>query len=193
MSRILLVDNYDSFTYNLAHLFGKLGAQVDVVRNDHPDLSEAAVAAHDGIVIGPGPGRPHDAGKTLATIDQAISIGRPLFGVCLGLQALGEYFGGEVTYAPSLMHGKTSRISHEGTGIFSGVPSPFAATRYHSLCVARDSLPGELIVTATSEDGVVQGIAHRALPAVAVQFHPESVLTPDGGTIFANFLAMLQR
>ncbi|MGH7708413.1 MAG: anthranilate synthase component II [Vulcanimicrobiaceae bacterium] len=190
MTRILLVDNYDSFTYNLAHLFGSLGAEVDVVRNDQPSLDRAAVAAHDGIVIGPGPGRPADAGKSLATIGQAIELGRPLFGVCLGLQAIGEFFGGSVTYAPSLMHGKTSRITHDGTGLFNGVPSPFEATRYHSLCIARDGLPVALEVTAASEDAVIQGLAHRSHAVVAVQFHPESVLTPDGRTIFANFLAM---
>jgi anthranilate synthase component II len=193
MSRLLLVDNYDSFTYNLSHLFGSLGAEVDVVRNDAPELVDGITARYDATCIGPGPGRPEDAGRTLPVIREAIARKQALFGVCLGLQAIGYAFGGEVVYAPHLMHGKTSRITHRGENVFAGVPSPFDATRYHSLCVSATSLPAELRVTATSEDGVVQGIAHRELPIFAVQFHPESVLTPDGRTIFANFLAVAAR
>ncbi|GAC1443914.1 MAG: aminodeoxychorismate/anthranilate synthase component II [Vulcanimicrobiaceae bacterium] len=185
---VLLVDNYDSFTYNLAHLFGSLGAAVDVVRNDEPRLDAALVAAADSVCIGPGPGRPADAGKTMATIGWAIAAGRPLLGVCLGHQAIGEYFGGTVTYAPALMHGKTSPIEHDGTGVFASVPSPFEATRYHSLCVADDSVPDVLRVNARSDDGVIQGLAHRTLAIAGVQFHPESVLTPQGRRLFANFL-----
>ncbi len=193
MSTILLVDNYDSFTYNLAHLFGSLGAEVDVLRNDDPALDAGAVAAHDGVCIGPGPGRPADAGKTLEAIRWSVQSRRPVLGVCLGLQAIGEFFGGVVDYAPHLMHGKTSQISHDASGVFAGLPNPFTATRYHSLCVSRSPFPGELRANATSEDAVVQGVAHRSLPVHGVQFHPESVLTPEGHRIFANFLAMTQR
>jgi anthranilate synthase/aminodeoxychorismate synthase-like glutamine amidotransferase len=188
--RVLLVDNYDSFTYNLAHLFGSLGASVDVVRNDDERLNAEAVAAADAVCIGPGPGRPADAGKTMRTIGWAIDAGRPVLGVCLGQQAIGEYFGGVVEYAPQLMHGKTSRIEHDGSGVFAGVPSPFDATRYHSLCIAHAPFPAELRAVATSDDAVIQGVSHRTLPIHGVQFHPESVLTPEGGRIFANFLAL---
>jgi anthranilate synthase/aminodeoxychorismate synthase-like glutamine amidotransferase len=189
--RVLLVDNYDSFTYNLAHLFGSLGAEVDVVRNDDARLDAAAVAAADAMCIGPGPGRPADAGKTMQSIGWAIAAGRPVLGVCLGQQAIGEYFGGVVEHAPRLMHGKTSRIEHDGAGVFSGVPSPFDATRYHSLCVAHAPFPAELRAVATSDDAVIQGVRHRSLPIHGVQFHPESVLTREGGRIFANFLALV--
>ncbi len=189
---VLLIDNYDSFTYNLSHLFGSLGARVTVVRNDAAALDEAAVGAHDAVCVGPGPGRPRDAGKTMASLDWAMARGRPLLGVCLGLQAIGEYFGGVVVNAPHLMHGKTSPIEHDGSGLFAGMPSPFVATRYHSLCVAHAPFPAELRVNATSDDGVIQGLAHRELPIVAVQFHPESVLTLEGSSVFANFLAMVR-
>jgi anthranilate synthase/aminodeoxychorismate synthase-like glutamine amidotransferase len=188
--RVLLVDNYDSFTYNLAHLFGSLGASVDVLRNDDERLNAEAIAAADAVCIGPGPGRPADAGKTMGSIGWAIDAGRPLLGVCLGQQAIGEYFGGVVEYAPQLMHGKTSRIEHDGSGVFAGVPSPFDATRYHSLCIAHAPFPAELRAVAASEDAVIQGVSHRTLPIHGVQFHPESVLTPEGGRIFANFLAL---
>jgi len=191
--RLLLVDNYDSFTWNLAHLFGSLGAAVDVVRNDDARLDgDAILAAYDGVCIGPGPGRPETAGRSLALIAAAAAGRRPLLGVCLGLQAVGRHFGATVDHAPSLMHGKTSRIAHDDTGIFAGLPPGFEATRYHSLCVRAETLPAEIRVTATSEDGVVQGIVHRSLPIHAVQFHPESVLTPAGGSLFANFLGMLR-
>jgi para-aminobenzoate synthetase component 2 len=190
--RILLVDNYDSFTYNLAHLFGALGAEVTVLRNDDPQLDAAAVAKYDGVCIGPGPGRPHDAGKIMDVIDWAIEAKRPVLGVCLGLQAIGEHFGGDVVHAPALMHGKTSKIEHDQSGVFSRVPSPFAATRYHSLCLDATSLSKDLVITATSEDGVVQGIAHRSAAIHGVQFHPESVLTIEGHWIFRNFLDIVQ-
>ena len=188
--KVLLVDNYDSFTYNLAHLFGSLGADVTVLRNDDERLTQAAVAEHDVLCIGPGPGRPRDAGKTLDSLGWAIFEKRPVLGVCLGQQAIGEYFGGVVTNAPHLMHGKTSAIEHDGSGVFAGVPSPFQATRYHSLCVAHTDFPAELRANAASEDAVIQGVAHRTLPVFGVQFHPESVLTPEGRRIFANFLGM---
>ncbi len=187
--KILLVDNYDSFTYNLAHLFGSLGAEVDVVRNDEAGLNEAAIAAVDGVCIGPGPGRPAAAGKTMQTIGWTIEAQRPLLGVCLGGQAIGEYFGGVVDHAPRLMHGKTSPITHDGSGVFAGIPSPFEATRYHSLCVAHHPFPAELRVNATSDDAVIQGLQHRTLSIAGVQFHPESVLTGEGYRVFANFLA----
>ena len=190
--RILLVDNYDSFTYNLAHLFGSLGAEVTVLRNDDAALDATAVAASDGVCIGPGPGRPRDAGKTMEVIDWALAAKRPVLGVCLGLQAIGERFGGDVVHAPALMHGKTSKIEHDQSGVFSRVPSPFAATRYHSLCIDPATIPSELTVTATSEDGVVQGIAHRTSEVHGVQFHPESVLTSEGHWIFRNFLDIVQ-
>ncbi len=189
-ARILLVDNYDSFTYNLAHLFGSLGAEVAVVRNDAPGLDPAGLERYDGIVIGPGPGRPREAGKTMAIIEAAARERRPLFGVCLGQQAIGDFFGGRVDYAPSLMHGKTSQITHDGSGVFAGIPSPIVATRYHSLCVSHLDFPAELRANATSEDAVIQGVAHRALPIHGVQFHPESVLTSHGREIFENFLTL---
>ena len=188
--KLLLVDNYDSFTWNLTHLFGSLGADVDVIRNDDPRLEPQLVAGYDAVCIGPGPGRPRGSGKTLEAIGWSVSSGRPLLGVCLGLQAIGEHFGGVVDHAPALMHGKTSRISHDGSGVFAGLPSPFSATRYHSLCLASDSLPPVLRVNATSDDGVIQGAMHRELPVHGVQFHPESVLTVEGRAIFDNFLAL---
>ncbi|GAC1300301.1 MAG: aminodeoxychorismate/anthranilate synthase component II [Vulcanimicrobiaceae bacterium] len=190
---VVLIDNYDSFTYNLAHLFGSLGAVVDVVRNDDERLDAALIAAHDGVCIGPGPGRPADAGKTMAAIGWAIAARRPLLGVCLGQQAIGEYFGGSVVHAPALMHGKTSPIEHDGTGVFAGLPSPLEATRYHSLCLAHHPFPAELRANATSDDAVIQGVQHRTLAIAGVQFHPESVLTPLGAQIFRNFLAQLGR
>jgi anthranilate synthase/aminodeoxychorismate synthase-like glutamine amidotransferase len=188
--RVLLIDNYDSFTHNLAHLFGTLGARVEVLRNDAEELDAPAISAYDAICIGPGPGRPADAGKSMAAIGWALDCGKSLLGVCLGQQAIGEFFGGVVEHAPRLMHGKTSEITHDGTGVFRGLPSPFAATRYHSLCVAHAPFPGELRANAASDDGVIQGLMHRHFPVHGVQFHPESVLTPDGARIFANFLAL---
>ncbi len=189
---VLLVDNYDSFTYNLAHLFGSLGATVTVLRNDDERLTSEAVGGHDVLCIGPGPGRPADAGKTFASLGWAIARNRPVLGVCLGQQAIGEYFGGVVTNAPQLMHGKTSAIEHDGSGVFAGLPSPFEATRYHSLCVAHAPFPPELRANAASDDAVIQGVAHRTLPIHGVQFHPESVLTSEGRQIFANFLALAE-
>lgn len=189
--RLLLVDNRDSFTYNLAHLFGMLGAEVTVVRSDADDLNPVTVRAAQGVVIGPGPGRPNAAGRSLDAVGWALDGGRPLLGVCLGAQAIGEYFGGRIDHAPRLMHGKVSSIDHDGSGLFDGVPAPFAATRYHSLCLAAATLPPALRVNATSEDGVIQGIVHRTLPVHGVQFHPESILTIEGGKIFGNFLRVV--
>jgi anthranilate synthase component 2 len=188
MTRVLLVDNYDSFTWNLAHLFAALDdVEVEVIRNDDRRLGDGITARYDLTVIGPGPGRPADAGRTMAVVREAIAARRPLFGVCLGLQAIGEAFGGRVVHAPQQMHGKISLISHDGTGVFADVPSPFGATRYHSLCVDHEGFPAELRATATSDDdAVIQGAAHRELPIAGVQFHPESVLTKPGYVIAEN-------
>ena len=188
--RVLIVDNYDSFTFDLAHLFGMTGARVEVLRNDRAELAEAHVLDRfDATVIGPGPGRPEDAGVSEALIRHALASGRhALLGVCLGAQALGQVSGGRVSHAPSLMHGKTSLISHDGSGIFTAVPNPFVATRYHSLCVEEAGVSAPLRVTARSDDGVVQGLAYAALPVFGVQFHPESVLTDAGPIIARNFL-----
>ena len=187
MTRVLLVDNYDSFTWNLAHLFAGLdGVEVDVIRNDDPRLGDGVTLRYDGVIVGPGPGRPADAGRTMAVVREAARERRPLFGVCLGLQAIGEAFGGRVVHAPAQMHGKTSQITHDGRGAFEGVPSPFTATRYHSLVVDHDGFPAELRANAASEDGVIQGLHHRELPIAGVQFHPESVLTVQGRAMAQN-------
>jgi anthranilate synthase component 2 len=187
MTRILLVDNYDSFSWNLAHLFaGLAGVEVEVIRNDDPRLDDGVTTRYDGIVIGPGPGRPAEAGRTMAIVREAAREGRPLFGVCLGQQAIGEVFGGRVVHAPRQMHGKVSEITHDGRGAFAGLPSPFGATRYHSLVVDHDGFPAVLRVNATSEDSVIQGLEHRELPISAVQFHPESVLTVQGRALAEN-------
>ncbi|MGH7716169.1 MAG: anthranilate synthase component II [Vulcanimicrobiaceae bacterium] len=191
--RILLVDNYDSFTYNLAHLFGKAGAEVDVIRNDDLSLDDAKMRSYGASVFGPGPGRPEDAGKTCALIRSAARDAYPVLGVCLGAQAIGLVFGGVVDHAPRLMHGKVSSITHEARAIFEGVPSPFGATRYHSLCVSEKGFPPSLVALARSEDGVVQGVAHRELPIYGVQFHPESVLTEHGERLARNFIELSQR
>jgi anthranilate synthase component 2 len=185
--KLLLVDNYDSFTWNLAHLFGGIdGVEVDVLRNDDARLADGVTERYHGVVVGPGPGRPAEAGRTPAIVHEAARLRRPLFGVCLGLQAIGEAFGGRVVHAPRQMHGKTSEITHDGRGSFAGLPSPFTATRYHSLCVDHDGFPAVLRANATSDDGVIQGLAHRELPIWGVQFHPESVLTIEGRAMAEN-------
>jgi anthranilate synthase/aminodeoxychorismate synthase-like glutamine amidotransferase len=190
--KLLLVDNYDSFTYNLAHLFGGVGAEVDVIRNDDPRLADGVLANYDATVVGPGPGRPEDAGRLYAILREAAATKHPLLGVCLGAQGIGAVFGGEVIHAPQLMHGKTSEITHDGSGVFAGVPSPFTATRYHSLCISHENFPASLRAIAASEDGVIQGVAHRDLPIWGVQFHPESILTPAGAQLARNFLTSAQ-
>ncbi|HEX3464159.1 MAG TPA: aminodeoxychorismate/anthranilate synthase component II [Candidatus Elarobacter sp.] len=185
--KLLLVDNYDSFTWNLAHLFGAIdGVEVDVIRNDDDRLADGVTARYDGVIVGPGPGRPESAGRTMAIVREAAREKRPLFGVCLGLQAIGEAFGGRVVHAPRQMHGKTSQVTHDGRGAFAGLPSPFTATRYHSLVVDHDGFPAELRANAVSEDSVIQGLEHRELPIAGVQFHPESVLTPEGRALAEN-------
>jgi anthranilate synthase/aminodeoxychorismate synthase-like glutamine amidotransferase len=184
---ILLVDNYDSFTYNLYQYLGELGADTRVIRNDELSAEEALALRPDRIVISPGPGTPDQSGITLDVIRRA--AGRlPLLGVCLGHQALGQAFGGRVVRAPKLMHGKTSEVRHDGRTVFAGLPDPFTATRYHSLVVAPDSVPECLEVSAWTEDGVVMGLRHREYPMEGVQFHPESILTTAGKDLLRNFL-----
>ncbi len=183
----LLIDNYDSFTYNLLHYLGELGAEVEVRRNDAFAADEAVAMAAEGIVISPGPCDPDRAGICLDLVRKA--AGRiPILGVCLGHQCIGQAFGGKVARAPAPMHGKVSEINHEQTGIFRGIPSPFTATRYHSLVVSRHDLPDCLEVTAESDDGVIQGLAHRTLPIHGVQFHPESIASEHGHHLLKNFL-----
>jgi len=185
--RLLLIDNYDSFTYNLVQAFLVLDAQVMVYRNDAIDADSAASCEPTHLVISPGPGRPSDAGVSLAMIERF--AGRiPILGVCLGHQCIVEHFGGEIVSAGSLMHGKTSRIGHDGSAIYHRLPNPFEAGRYHSLAARRDRVPSVLKVTARTGDGEIMGVRHRSLPVEGVQFHPESVLTPDGPALLGNFL-----
>ena len=186
--RVLVIDNYDSFVYNLVQELGELGAEPVVHRNDAIDLDGIRAVAPDAILISPGPGRPDGAGISLAVIEQ-LGADYPILGVCLGHQSIGQAYGGDVVSAPTLMHGKTSAIHHTGVGVFAGLPEPFVATRYHSLVVEPATLPDVLEVTASTDDGVIMGVRHRELPVEGVQFHPESVLTPSGPTLLANFLA----
>jgi para-aminobenzoate synthetase component 2 len=188
-TRVLVIDNYDSFVYNLVQELGELGAEPIVHRNDAIDIDGIRAAAPDAVLISPGPGRPEDAGISLAVIEE-LAGELPILGVCLGHQAIGQAFGGEVVRAPTLMHGKTSAIHHDGTGVFAGLPDPMTATRYHSLVVEPSSVPDVLEVTARSSDGVIMGLRHRTLAIEGVQFHPESLLTPEGPSLLANFLAM---
>jgi anthranilate synthase/aminodeoxychorismate synthase-like glutamine amidotransferase len=184
---ILLVDNYDSFTYNLYQYLGELGAEARVIRNDEMTAEEALALRPEKIVVSPGPGTPDQSGITLEVIRRAATR-VPLLGVCLGHQALGQAFGGRVVRAPRLMHGKTSPIRHDGRTLFAGLPDPFTATRYHSLVVAGDSVPACLEVSAWTDDGIVMGLRHRHHPLEGVQFHPESILTTAGKDLLRNFL-----
>jgi anthranilate synthase component 2 len=185
---VLVIDNYDSFTYNLVQYLGELGAELRVMRNDSVTVDDVRRANADQIVISPGPGRPEHAGVTIALIEQ-LGDRVPILGVCLGHQAIGAAFGGRVVRAAVPMHGKTSTIDHDGRGVFAGIAGPFAASRYHSLVVADDGWPEALEVTArTQEDAVVMGLRHRSRPIHGVQFHPESILTDEGRTILRNFL-----
>jgi anthranilate synthase component 2 len=184
---VLMIDNYDSFTYNLVQYLGELGVAVTVVRNDEASVDEVARLRPEKIVISPGPCSPNEAGISLETIER-LSGKIPLLGVCLGHQAIGQAFGGKVVHAQTLMHGKTSPIHHIGAGVFRGLPSPFVATRYHSLAVERDSLPDCLEVTAWTEDGEIMGLRHKTLAVQGVQFHPESILTEHGHALLKNFL-----
>lgn len=183
---ILLVDNYDSFTYNLYQYLCELGAKVSVLRNDKVVVDQVT-RRYEAVVLSPGPGRPAESGKT-PEIVQVCSGKLPILGVCLGHQAIGEGFGGQIVAAKRLMHGKTSMIHHNGKGLFSGIENPFEATRYHSLVVDRESLPKELEVTAETDDGTIMGLRHQSDPTVGVQFHPESILTKTGHAILKNFL-----
>jgi anthranilate synthase component 2 len=187
---ILVLDNYDSFVYNLVQELGELGAAPFVFRNDAIDVDGIRAQEPHALLISPGPGRPEDGGVSLDAI-HTLAGEIPILGVCLGHQCIGQAFGGSIVAAPHLMHGKTSEIHHDGLGIFSGLPNPFVATRYHSLVVDSNSVPKELMVTATSTDGVIMGLRHRELPVEGVQFHPESVLTVSGPALLANFLSQL--
>ena len=187
-ARVLVIDNYDSFVYILVQYLGELGAEPLVHRHDDVDLETLVAIAPDAVLISPGPGRPEDAGVSNAAIRAFGEHGVPVLGVCLGHQCLGQVYGGDVVRAPHVMHGKTSQISHDGRGIFEGMPNPFTATRYHSLVVDRDSVPGVLEISAEAEDGLVMGLRHREFPIEGVQFHPESILTESGHDLVRNFL-----
>jgi len=184
---LLMIDNYDSFTYNLVQYFGELGEEVKVVRNDEISVDDVARLAPARIVLSPGPCTPNEAGISLGIIDRFAGK-TPILGVCLGHQAIGQAFGGRVVHARELMHGKVSRIHHEGRGVFRGLPTPYDATRYHSLAIERDTCPPDLEVTAWTEDGEIMGVRHRSLPVEGVQFHPESILTQHGHALLRNFL-----
>jgi len=188
---LLLIDNYDSFTYNLVHYFGSLGAEVVVRRNDALDVPEAMALRPAGIVLSPGPCDPDHAGICLAVTEAAAETETPLFGVCLGHQTLGQVFGGKVVRHSDVVHGKLGAVRHNGGGVFRGLPSPFDATRYHSLVVDRDSLPAELEITAELEDGTIMGLQHRTLPLQGVQFHPESIASEHGHALLKNFLDLI--
>ena len=188
---ILVIDNYDSFTYNLVQYLGELGAELEVHRNDKISVDEAESIDPAGIIISPGPGTPDDAGISLELL-RRLGPKVPFLGVCLGHQCIGQVYGGKVVGAPTLMHGKTSMIHHENTDLYRDVPNPFEATRYHSLVVKPDSLPDCLEVTSRTEDGVIMGLRHREYPVEGVQFHPESILTFDGKTLLGNFLRRLE-
>ena len=185
-TRILVVDNYDSFVWTIVGYLAQLGAQCDVHRND--TIGADAADGYDGVLLSPGPGAPKDAGVQPEMIAACAGAGRPLLGVCLGHQGLAEAFGGTVTHAPELMHGKTSQVLHDGAGVLEGLPSPFTATRYHSLAVLPETVPDVLEVTGRTESGVVMALRHRTLPLEGVQFHPESVLTEGGHRLLANWL-----
>jgi para-aminobenzoate synthetase component 2 len=186
--RVLVVDNYDSFVYTIAGYLAQLGAECDVRRNDAVGVEDAA--GYDGVLLSPGPGVPKEAGVCPDMVRHCADVRQPMLGVCLGHQALGEVFGATVTHASELMHGKTSLVRHDATGVLEGLPSPFTATRYHSLAVVDETVPAELVVNGRTEGGVVMALRHRELPLHGVQFHPESVLTEGGHRLLANWLAV---
>ena len=186
MARILVVDNYDSFVFNLVQYLGQLGAECTVKRNDEVKVSEAS--EYDGVLISPGPGTPEEAGASIEIINFCAANNIPLFGVCLGHQAIGVAFGATVSRAPELLHGKTSQVIHSGSGVLKTLPSPFTATRYHSLAIERDTVTEDLEITGATESGVIMSIRHKSLPIEGVQFHPESVLTEHGHLMLANWL-----
>jgi len=185
----LMIDNYDSFTFNLVQYFWELGVEMDVVRNDQVDSSWILARNYEGIVLSPGPGSPKDSGICRGVVSN-LSSDTPVFGVCLGHQVIGEVFGGRVDRAPRLMHGKTSPIIHSGEGLFSNLPVPFDATRYHSLVILPETMPKELVVTAWTEEGEIMGVRHVDRPVWGVQFHPESILTKEGKSLLGNFLRL---
>jgi len=189
MTRILVVDNYDSFVYNLVQYLAQLGAKVEVRRNDAVQPSELDSLDVAGVLISPGPGTPQDAGNSMAIVSACAQRRLPLFGVCLGHQAIGAVFGSPIVRAPELLHGKTSEVHHDGTGVLEGLPQPFTATRYHSLVVEESALPSEIVVNGRTASGVVMAMRHTELPIDGVQFHPESVLTQGGHRMLANWLA----
>jgi para-aminobenzoate synthetase component 2 len=188
LTRVLVLDNYDSFVYNLVQYLGQLGAEVIVRRNDAITPAELDDLAVDGVLISPGPGTPQDAGQSMAFVQACAERRLPLFGVCLGHQAIGAVFGAPIVRAPELLHGKTSDVVHDGSGVLAGLPSPFTATRYHSLAVSEAELPAEILVTGRTVSGVVMSLRHESLPIDGVQFHPESVLTQGGHRMVANWL-----
>jgi len=192
VTRILVIDNYDSFVYTLNGYLMELGAETVVLRNDafSPDEAADQIAAYDGVLLSPGPGKPADAGVSVAMVRAALQANVPLFGVCLGHQAIAEAFGATVTNAEELMHGKTSLITHDGSDFYAGVPQPFTATRYHSLAVVDGTVPSELTVTSRTQGGVIMGLRHESAPILGVQFHPESVLTEGGYAMVGNWLAL---
>ena len=185
---MVVIDNYDSFVYNLVQYLGELGAEPIVHRHDEVSVAELRDLAPDAVLVSPGPGRPEDAGVSNEAVRGFGDDGVPVLGVCLGHQCIGQLYGGQVVRAPEVMHGKTSEIHHDAAGVFAGLPDPLTATRYHSLVVARDTVPAELVVSAETTDGLVMGLRHRELPVEGVQFHPESILTESGQALMRNFL-----
>ncbi len=191
--RLLMIDNYDSFTYNLVQYLGELGAEVDVVRNDDADVDSLMARSADGLVISPGPGTPDDAGVSVAAIQAFGASGIPVFGVCLGHQSIGVAYGARIVRATSIMHGKISSVTHDEQGVFHGLPKSFEATRYHSLVIEESSVPESLEISARTDDGEIMGVRHRSLPIEGVQFHPESIMTGEGKALLGNFLARCRR
>jgi anthranilate synthase component 2 len=191
--RLLMIDNYDSFTYNLVQYLGELGAEVDVVRNDAADVDALMARAGDGLVISPGPGTPDDAGVSVAAVQKFGAVGIPVLGVCLGHQSIGVAFGARIVRAQSIMHGKISQITHDEQGIFHGLRPCFEATRYHSLVIEESSIPSSLEISARTDDGEIMGVRHRSLPIEGVQFHPESIMTGEGKALLGNYLARCRR
>ena len=187
--RLLMIDNYDSFTYNLVQYLGELGAEIDVVRNDDAEVDSLMARAGDGLVISPGPGTPDDAGVSVAAIQNFAAAGIPVLGVCLGHQSIGVAYGARIVRAASIMHGKISTVTHDEKGIFSGLPKRIEATRYHSLVIEESSVPDILEISARTDDGEIMGVRHRSLPVEGVQFHPESIMTGEGKALLGNFLA----
>jgi anthranilate synthase/aminodeoxychorismate synthase-like glutamine amidotransferase len=190
-ARVLVIDNYDSFVYNLVQYLGELGAEPEVHRHDDLTVDELRALAPDAVLVSPGPGRPEDAGVSMDAIGAFGESGVPVLGVCLGHQCIGEHYGGDVVRAERVMHGKTSEVNHTGVGVFAGIDSPFTATRYHSLVVDAATVPECLEVTASTADGIVMGLRHREFPIHGVQFHPEAVLTASGHDLLRNFLALV--